>query len=290
MSTSTAAPTKSSERALRHLKRLKPLDGWSVERKSDFDVKLFRLTRRNVPLTDNYFLDVHYDDASNTVVGILTQPKPVTNKCQAQVLVDRDGTVVGRKVDLIAVDGWDGVADTTTTTSNRTTADTSRSSAGSGAATTSLLTEQNSELIRLAGYVLGGMVLLKVVLQAAAIAYVLAVPLLYLYLLYTCPPERSFDAKQQLKRVLRGQHLPDTDPNKPKGWLNETLARVQATVATELSTSLGYEVLMVPLLGGAMVWTQVKVPAANMNCYWIGAANRWTYLYSSEITKTTKVE
>ena len=58
-----------------------------------------------------------------------------------------------------------------------------------------------------------------------------------------CPANDTFDAKKELKRVLRGQHLPEGHQDKPAGdWLSRTVARVTASVAAEAATALGYEV------------------------------------------------
>lgn len=57
-------------------------------------------------------------------------------------------------------------------------------------------------------------------------------PLFYLYLVQTCPSPATFDAERELKRVLRGHYLPEDNPEKPRGWLQETMASVTASVAT----------------------------------------------------------
>ena len=36
--------------------------------------------------------------------------------------------------------------------------------------------------------------------------------------------------------------MPEDDPNKPKSWLSEQVARATASVATEVATSFGHEV------------------------------------------------
>jgi hypothetical protein len=88
-----------------------------------------------------------------------------------------------------------------------------------------------------------------------------------------------FDAKKELKRVSRGEHLPETHPDKPKGVLEAMAARVAASVATELVTLPGYEVSMTNLAGAAIVAT-VTVPAKT-EFYWVGAFDKWYYVTSS---------
>ena len=85
-------------------------------------------------------------------------------------------------------------------------------------------------------------VLIKIVFQAMFVVYIVAFPIIYLYAVQKCPSVESFDAKKELKRVLRGYHLPEDDPNKPKGLIGETLARVQAAAATEVAMAPGYEI------------------------------------------------
>ncbi|KAL3897689.1 MAG: hypothetical protein SGARI_006863 [Bacillariaceae sp.] len=130
-----------------------------------------------------------------------------------------------------------------------------------------------------------GVVLLKVLFATMLIIVVL--PLLYFYLLSTCPAMDTFDGKQQLKRVLRGYHLDVADPRKPKGMWEEWTARLTATVTTELATMPGYTVEMLPL-AGAVVWTSMSVPTANLQCYWVGANHQWYYVGSRELEATPR--
>jgi hypothetical protein len=123
-------------------------------------------------------------------------------------------------------------------------------------------------------------VILKIL--ASTIVIVAIFPLLFAYGISTCPPASTFDAKQQLKRVLRGHHLPESHPQKPKGFFEETVARVAATVTAELATLPGYSVEMTPLAGAA-IWTSVQVPTANLQCYWLGANHQWYYIGSREL-------
>lgn len=268
----------SSTKALLHLKKIKPLEGWSLDKKSDKGV---RLLRRNVPLTDHYFLDLYHDDnnANGAVVGILTAPRSGSNKAYGQVLVDATGKpVTNRKT--VSVTGWE--ASSSSSQGTRTARSTSTPTSTTDAVPV-LTDEQNMQLIKFGAMGIAGLVLLKFVLNAALILYVLALPILYLYLVQNCPSDASFDAKKELKRVMRGHHLPDDHPDKPKGFFSETLARVAATVTAEVATGLGYEITMISMAGAVKV-ACVRVPAAKMDYYWAGLANRWYYVYSNELT------
>jgi hypothetical protein len=72
-----------------------------------------------------------------------------------------------------------------------------------------------------------------------------------------------------------------------QGFLSETFARINATLTTEIATGLGYEIEMFPLAGAAYLAT-VRVPASKMDCYWIGACNRWYFVWSRELPDRTK--
>ena len=271
--------TAASKAALNHLKKLKPFDGWSIEQHD----KGFRLLRRKVPLTDNYFLDIHHDaGASDAVVGILTKPRLGGSKAYAQVLVDKAGKPVTKRQTLSVQFS----ASTTTTPSRSTAAGSSSTATDTGASDIPVLTdEQNMQLIKFGAMAIGGFAVLRFVLNAAAILYILALPVLYLYLVQTVPSDESFEAKKQLKRVMRGHHLPDDHPDKPKGFLSETLARLTATVTAEVATGLaGYEVTLISLAGAAKV-VCVRVPAAQMDYYWVGAVGRWVYVYNMELSQ-----
>lgn len=145
-----------------------------------------------------------------------------------------------------------------------------------------LTLDENRQLIQYAAYVIVGAVIVsRLIFPAMFALYILAFPLGILYLVQTCPTMESFDAKKELKRVLRGADLPDDDPNKPKGFLGITFARIGAAVTTELATGMGYQVEMVTL-GVANVAT-VRVPSAKMDCYWVGVVGRWFYVLGREI-------
>jgi hypothetical protein len=142
--------------------------------------------------------------------------------------------------------------------------------------------EQNKELIKYAAMFVGGSIVLRAAFASLFVVYVVALPLLYLYALSTCPSPQSFDGKKELKRVLRGHHLPESHPDKPKGFFEGLAARVAASVTTELATLPGYELSMLPLAGAAIV-TTVTVPTAKMEYYWVGAFDKWYYVTSREL-------
>ena len=277
----------SSDVALDHLQRIKPNDGWSIENKSGRLSNLVRLTRRKVPLTDSYFLDIHYD-ATNTrqVVGILTTSSSGSGgKVQAQVLVDSDGRPMSNKIALISVSGYPAkrTSHGTSTTNTRTTTATPQSNTGYSATNLPSISDaQNRDLVMYGGAALVSAILFRILATSIASLSILLVPIAYFYLLSTCPTTESFDAKRELKRILRGHHLPEDHPDKPRGILSETIARIQASVTTEIATLPGYEITMVPIAGAALI-VCVRVPSVEKDFYWIGAAKRWTYFYEVDI-------
>jgi len=258
-----------SRRALAHLKALAPTDGWSVE---DL-LNEVRLLRRNVPLTDNYFLDLYVEPTAGRTVGILS-----TATGQGQVLVDASGKPTGRYLQIISCPSYHEEQ-------NHERGGTMEGPGLASTTTTPLSDEDNKALILYAAYAVGAAIAVRLVLQAAFIFYLLALPILYSYAHQTCPPDESFDAKQQLKRVLRGHHLPDDHPDKPKGFLQSTMAKWSATITTELSTSLGYEVDMTHVLG-VLTLARVTVPAVNRTFVWMGVTHNWRYVYCQELEPT----
>jgi hypothetical protein len=235
--------TASAEKALSHLKEKRPLGGWSVESKSG----AVRLLRRKIPVTESYFLDLHYDTVSDCVVGILSKPK--SGRAQAQVLVDPDGKPTGTKTQIVSVSGYDPnltSAGTSATTRSTTSSTTFKTTTTNTATTNNPWTEdpENKKLMLYALYTVVAAMILRAVTQAISILSILIVPAIYVYALQTCPSEVSFDAKKELKRILRGENLPENHPDKPKNFFDKTIARFNAAVTTELATSMGYEVSM----------------------------------------------
>jgi hypothetical protein len=268
-----ASLSHSSKEALLHLKKIKPYEGWSLE--THRSTKEVRLLRRSVPLTDNFFRDVHYDSVSDNVVGILTKGPPV----KAQILVDSSGRPIGKTPAIITVTTWTpGVRSSVSTPTTERTRNPEPT----------LSDEQNRELVKYAAYAIGSAIALRVFMSAFFYLYILAFPAVFLYAVQTIPSLESFDAKKELKRVMRGDYLPDDDVNKPKGWLNKTLARAKASVATELATGLGYEISIMPIIGVAQLAT-VKVPSVNRSFYWVGAFGKWNYTCSMELESNPQV-
>jgi len=142
---------------------------------------------------------------------------------------------------------------------------------------------------------------------AATIAlYASLLPLVYVYGRATCPSEASFDAKYELRRVLRGdyeysplpsagtidprtqqphQHQPH--PPQSRGGLAGFVKGAMAVLASELETHLpGYEVALWNV-GGAAVLATVTLPASNVSCTWIGCNHRWYYWGSKKLEDST---
>ena len=251
--------------ALAHLKSLSPSDGWSVEEKSN-DV---RLLRRGVALTDNYFMDLFVEPAGRTV-GILS------SSGRGQILVDASGRPTGKTLQLISCPSY---VNGTNVNGNRSVPEPPPPSPNPYA---TLTDEENKSLLKYAAVAVGSIIALRLIFDAVFYIYILAFPFLYLYGVQTCPSDESFDAKQQLKRVLRGQNLPDDHPDKPRGFFQKTLAKVNASVTTELATSLGYEVSMFSALGACKV-ASVTVPSVNRTFVWLGVANQWRFLFAQEL-------
>lgn len=168
--------------------------------------------------------------------------------------------------------------------------DTSGGGGGGGGGTTEeeqkQLEEQLLKDAMLALCAIAGAVLVLKALAASITVYLAMMPLVFLYGINTCPSNSSFDAKQQLRMVLRGDQLPPDHPGKPK-TNNNPLADIwnqaKAAIASELATLPGYEVKMTSLAGAA-TWTVVTMPTADIECYWLGCNHRWYYWGSKKLS------
>jgi hypothetical protein len=310
MSTTTTSSQRNdwsiaSVRAIERLNSIKPNDGWSIDVKLTSTVggstQLVRLLRRNVPVTDTFFLDIHYDPPSGTVVGILTPPKQRQSSgsaseqqegtVQAQVLVNSNGTLANnqqknQRISIVSIHTYSSNLSSKERSTTSNTNNTNNVTSIPGFGTTTISDAEKQQMMLYFGYAIVGAIVLRILATAAIGVLIILIPFGLIYLTQTCPPIHSFDVKQQLKRVLRGQHLPENHPSKPKGFLSETFARVTASVATELATLPGYEVTTTDIIGTAIL-IKVRVPTANLDFFWLGAIQQWYFLYSKEIDTTT---
>mmetsp|Transcript_24394 Transcript_24394/g.40254 ORF Transcript_24394/g.40254 Transcript_24394/m.40254 type:complete len:284 (+) Transcript_24394:85-936(+) len=265
--------------ALNHLRRLKPLDGYAAEIYNNFGKELIRLKRRNVSLHDEGFLDIVLYERRVIGIQILTSSG---NVGRGLVLVNEDGNpCTSRDDSRITVN----MTDVLTSNSAAASSSTSRSSSGSSAAynappTNPLSNVDNENILQYGMMGLAALLVLKIVVNALSSLAFLLLPLLYFYASSNCPSSESFDAKKELKRVMRGAHLPEEQ--QPKGWVEQKLNRLAASISTELATSLGYEVRVTDYFGVARV-SAVKVPVAGQEFYWIGIINRWQYIGQREL-------
>lgn len=192
--------------ALTHLKNLKPYDGWTIEIHSS--TKEVRLLRRSIALTDNYFRDIHYDVVSGNVVGILLRGPPT----KAQILVDDRGKPLGKTPAIIVITTWSPPGSNKASSSRQYSSGAAAPPRGEPA----LSEQQNQMLMKYAGYAVMIAIAAKALMGAFTTLAFLALPFLYLYATSTLPPVESFEAKKELKRVMRGHHLPEDHPDKPK--------------------------------------------------------------------------
>jgi hypothetical protein len=248
---------------------------------------LVRLLRRNVPVTDSYFFDLYHDVPTNQVVGILSNTtKTPQAASSAQVLVDASGKLTASVVKIVSITGYSSFVANNAKKSSHTAARSSTplSSSSTRTTATTISDEQNRDLLWYGGGLLGVAILSRLSLTLVTL---FLLPALYMVLVQTCPKPESFDAKKELKRILRGHHLPNHHPDKPKGLLSETVARITASVATELATLPGYEVTTIGLAGAAWI-ACARVPSVEMDYYWIGMHHTWYYLYGTKIQASNK--
>ncbi|KAL7529267.1 hypothetical protein ACHAXR_002875 [Thalassiosira sp. AJA248-18] len=267
-----------TQAALQYLRRLKPLDGYSIESYLASSGKIqVRLKRRNVPVCDDGFEEIVVDRTSGHVVGI----QVLTSRGDAGrgiVLVDKNGKLYGSSNDTTITVKMANVSMSSVGSQTRSSTrvpsgsrQNSRASSASSSATIAAATpfpDINNELLLQYGLMaLGAILILKIIFTALNILSILILPLLYLYASSNCPSNDTFNAKRELKRVMRGAHLPEE--HQPKGFFVEGLNRLAASVTTELATSLGYEISMTEFFGAAKM-ACVTVPVAGTEYYWMG--------------------
>jgi hypothetical protein len=146
-----------------------------------------------------------------------------------------------------------------------------------------VMEDGSKELVQYTLMFIGFLAVVKFFLSSLMVIFFLLFPLAYVYLLQTCPSPESFDGKKELKRVLRGTHLPEEHPDKPKGYFGKMAAKVTASITTEMATTLPGSQQTLTNYGGAGILATMKVPTFNMECYWVGAIGEWRYIYSREL-------
>ena len=308
--------TRSSKIALDQLRSVKPNDGWSIEISSNTNNdSLVRLLRRNVPINDNYFIDIHYcndDDSifgggSNMIVGVMTN-----NGDTCQVLVDgSNGKPVvlssTKEIKIVSIKNYKYIklTETEMRRSAATAAADGRHNKNDAAATaaaapppfqfqnpfSNLSDNDQEKYLKYGAGIFIGYVVLTILSSIVSefLLFFLVVPGLYFYLSSTCPPNNTFDTKKEVKRVLRGYHLPEDHPSKPKkgNFIEKWTSKITASVATELGTAAGgYSIEMIPLLWGVATYTTVDIPALSMRCEWIGIHDKWYHIRSSSQQQT----
>jgi len=146
-------------------------------------------------------------------------------------------------------------------------------------------TISNELLIQYGLMAIGALLIFKLIFTALNMIILFALPVIYLYASANCPSNDTFDAKKELKRVMRGAHLPEE--HQPKGFFEKGLNKLTASITTELATSLGYEIRINDYFGAAAKMASVKVPVAGYEYYWIGIFDRWRYMGQKEIPTNT---
>lgn len=190
------------------------------------------IKRRNVPLAKKGFQCIAYDELDTKCIVGITSSIGDTDKtlyCRGILLVDKNGVVVRDHKDVrirLKKNEVDSVkrekevneardAARKNIQSARNAKQGQRNQHPGGAADNSnntfdasnlptLSEEQTSELARLGLYLIGGLTVLRIIASVFFSVYILVLPLVVLYAMSTCPKNSSFDAKKELKRVLRG--------------------------------------------------------------------------------------
>mmetsp|Transcript_14969 Transcript_14969/g.30514 ORF Transcript_14969/g.30514 Transcript_14969/m.30514 type:complete len:160 (-) Transcript_14969:114-593(-) len=135
---------------------------------------------------------------------------------------------------------------------------------------------------------LGGLIVLGLVVPGflhLVILATLAVGLVLGYLHHTCPSDDSFDAKRELKRVLRGHHLAENDPHKPKGFWKRKMARLGASLQAEIPSAMGQHYVTIHPIATIAKVARIRVQNTQQEYTWIGLAGRWIFYQASDIAE-----
>ena len=135
-----------------------------------------------------------------------------------------------------------------------------------------------TSLVKYSLMAIGIVAILKIISQSLLYYSLLASPLLYGYLKTTCPTVETFDAKEQLKTVLGGDHLPEAHPDKPKSKWQQFFNSAKANVTAEYSALVDMQVEFIDVIGCGIL---AKVTAQQRTHYWVGASHQWRYVGST---------
>jgi hypothetical protein len=139
--------------------------------------------------------------------------------------------------------------------------------------------EHSTVLIKYGLMAVGLLAVLKIISQSLLYYALLASPFLYGYLKTTCPFPETFDAKEELKLVLGGDHLPDAHPDKPKSKLEKLFQSAKASVTAEYSALVGDTQMEFTNVMGCVIL--VKVTSQQRSHYWVGLQHQWRFVYST---------
>uniref|UniRef100_A0A7S4VK19 Uncharacterized protein n=2 Tax=Ditylum brightwellii TaxID=49249 RepID=A0A7S4VK19_9STRA len=272
--------------ALKHLQSIKPTDGFITESYLTTDgTTLIRLKRRGISLSEKGYLEIVHDASSTgCVVGITSYG--AGNVGRGVVLVEKNGAVCRDLRDIRVIlrnPAASNVGNLRAMQQEREdNINRARNSQQTRGATEIISEEDNKQILQFFVLAVLGLIVLRALTSALLGLYILGLPLLYMYAISTAPSLESFDAKKELKRVLRGENLPEDHPDKPKDWLSQTLARVAASVTTEVAGLGGYEVTMTDYLGACKV-ASVNLLAANQVFYWVGVFGKWRFVTRRDV-------
>lgn len=208
-----------NQKALKQLTTLKPYDGWSLESyvSSASNKTLIMLKRRNAPLYKKGFEFIYYDESnSKNIVGITSIIGDTDNSlmCKGIVLVDHGGNVVREEKEVrlqVKKKEKDQEKDINEAKlsrekniKNAKEALKNKNEGTREPVSPGITDEQTSELAKLGLILIGGLSILRIISSLFFSVNFVLMPLIVLYAMSTCPENSSFDAKKELKRVLRG--------------------------------------------------------------------------------------
>ncbi|KAK3235477.1 hypothetical protein CYMTET_54327 [Cymbomonas tetramitiformis] len=95
----------------------------------------------------------------------------------------------------------------------------------------------------------------------------------------TLPPDSAFEAKKELKRAMRRDHLQENHPEKPKGWFAKTALRMAASIGVEIASVAGYTQDVYQYYGVVKL-AIVTLDMTKQRFYWIGFFNKYHFIGS----------